>query len=89
MVFNGHGNVNHSENFVNPPREEPPIWMPAGRFNNECLDWNWKRNPPAAGLQPFRIHTQHIEIERAWRDLKSHIKSSSSLDFASQYLDKH
>ncbi|KAJ8956975.1 hypothetical protein NQ318_012139 [Aromia moschata] len=24
MIFNGHGNVNHSENFVNPPREEPP-----------------------------------------------------------------
>ncbi|KAJ8940707.1 hypothetical protein NQ318_009110 [Aromia moschata] len=55
MIFNRHGNELRERTSSNPPREEPPIWMPAGRFNNECLDWNWNENPPAPELQPFRI----------------------------------
>lgn len=56
-VFNGHGKINHSQNFVNPPQDEPPHWAPPGRFNVECLDGKWDGPPPQPGMQPYRDHT--------------------------------
>ncbi|KAJ8909330.1 hypothetical protein NQ315_013548 [Exocentrus adspersus] len=72
VIFNGYGRVNHSENFVYPPKREKPLWMPAGRFNQECLDHNWDGPPPVPGNQPFRVHTQNIEksLERPKESLE-------------------
>lgn len=66
-VFSGHGVVNHTLNFVEPPKHLPPIWVPAGRFSPECLDKQWEDALPP-NMESIRYHTQHIE--RSWRELK-------------------
>ncbi|XP_029347658.1 uncharacterized protein LOC115034690 [Acyrthosiphon pisum] len=67
QIFSGHGVVNHTVNFVEPPKHLPPIWVPAGRFSPECLDKQWEDALPP-NMEPIRYHTQHIE--RSWRELK-------------------
>uniref|UniRef100_V5GTL7 ISXO2-like transposase domain-containing protein n=1 Tax=Anoplophora glabripennis TaxID=217634 RepID=V5GTL7_ANOGL len=84
MVFNGHGVANHNQNFLNPPREEEPNWASAGTFNEECLDTKWNGPAPQPGYVPFRNHTQ--TIERAWRDLKECLKTTNSMEYASEYI---
>uniref|UniRef100_A0A2S2P276 Uncharacterized protein n=1 Tax=Schizaphis graminum TaxID=13262 RepID=A0A2S2P276_SCHGA len=46
---NGHGVVNHTINFVEPPKNLPPIWVPAGRFSPECLEKQWQDAIPGTG----------------------------------------
>lgn len=36
--FAGHGTVNHSIAFVNPPSRQNPLFFSVGRFTAECLD---------------------------------------------------
>lgn len=83
-VFNGHGRVNHSQNFLDPPKEEPPHWAPPGRFDEKCLDSNWNEPPPQPGMQPYRNHTQ--TIERCWRDLKEYLRTTNNVKTADQYI---
>jgi len=66
-VLSGQSVVNHTVNFVEPPKHLPPIWVPAGRFSPECLDKQWEDALPP-NMEPIRYHTQHIE--RSWRELK-------------------
>lgn len=85
-LFNGHGVVNHSQNFVNPPRDQDPLWVAPGRFNNECLDRQWTGPPPrnTPNYEPFRIHTQHIE--RSWQGLKKIIGNMRNVDEINEYI---
>jgi hypothetical protein len=87
IVFAGHGRVNHSVNFINPPRDQDPIWVDAGRFNVECLDKQWSGPIPRPGVEPFRVHTQNGE--RSWRELKSTLRSCNNLDLAELYIGEY
>lgn len=71
-------------NFLNPARDEDPLWIPVGRFHPECLDQQWIGPPPEAGMQPFRNRTQNIE--RSWRSLKARLRSCVSLDLVEKYI---
>lgn len=83
-LFSGHGVVNHSTNFVEPPKNLPPIWVPAGRFSEECLDRQWQGAPPANNLEPIRYHTQHIE--RSWRELKKFLVRCNCPRVSTSYI---
>lgn len=74
--------VNHTSNFIEPPKHLPPFWVPAGRFHTECLDKQW--NGPILGLQPIRYHTQHVE--RSWRELKRILTRCNSKDVAASFV---
>lgn len=84
QIFGGHGTVNHSENFTNPPRNDPPHWAPPGRFSDECLERNNALPPPAPGMQPYRDHTN--TVERSWRDLKEYLRTTNNVNTADQYI---
>lgn len=85
FYFSGHGVVNHTTNFVEPPKHLPPIWVPAGRFNEACLDKQWNGPPPnILGRQPIRYHTQHVE--RSWRELKRILTRCNSKAIANSYI---
>lgn len=83
QYFSGHGVVNHSTNFLNPPKNQDPLFVPAGRFHAECLDKQWTGNI-APGMTPFRNHTQNIE--RAWRSLKEVLPRSCKRQKIEQYI---
>lgn len=83
QIFIGHGRVNHSETFVEPPPGDEPMWMPAGFFNPECLDHTFI-GPAPQGLEPFRIHTQNCE--RSWRGLKQVCRTSNMLQYVPDYI---
>jgi hypothetical protein len=77
QMYHGHGVVNHTTNFVNPPRDEDPLWVSG--FNNECLDRNFVGPNPAphpihGQLYPIRHHIQRSE--RSWLELKRTVKST-------------
>ncbi|KAJ8927788.1 hypothetical protein NQ314_019667 [Rhamnusium bicolor] len=85
LVFNDHGKVEQPNYLVEQPTEEKhPLWMPVGRFNEECLNLEWKHPPPRPGMQPFRNNTDNIRS--AWVNLKSQIGSSYSIDNVRQYI---
>ena len=82
--FAEHETVNHSENFLRPPKHEDPMWVPGGRFNPNCLDKQWIGPPPAANMEPVRIHTQNIE--RLWRHLKKSLRKCQSVELVESYV---
>ena len=83
IYFSGHGVVNHSINFVEPPKNEPPIWLGTGRFSQECLDKQWEGvRPPNQELICY--HTQHIE--RSWRELKRILTRCNCKRVADSYI---
>ncbi|KAL5236538.1 hypothetical protein ACI65C_003948 [Semiaphis heraclei] len=82
--LSGHGVVNHTTNFLEPPKNLPPFWVPAGRFSPECLDKQWEGAPPNNRLALIRYHTQHIE--RAWRELKRILTRCNSKSVADSYI---
>lgn len=69
---------------MEPPKNLPPFWVPAGRFSPECLDKQWEGAPPNNRLAPIRYHTQHIE--RAWRELKIILTRCNSKSVADSYI---
>ncbi|KAK4875401.1 hypothetical protein RN001_011823 [Aquatica leii] len=83
-IFEGHGTVNHSTNFLQPPLGEDPIWVPTGTFLPECLDKNWIGPPPRENVQPFRIHTNNAK--RSWRELKSILTKCNGLQVTEGYI---
>lgn len=54
MAFHGHGRVNHSTNFIFPPRNQPPLWFAPGTFFPECLDKQNQYQPPVPNFEPVR-----------------------------------
>ncbi|XP_030767683.1 uncharacterized protein LOC115891370 isoform X2 [Sitophilus oryzae] len=84
QLFSGHGTVNHSVNFLNPARDDDPLWMPAGRFHENCLDEAFNGPVPNVNMVPIRYHTQNIE--RQWRALKTIFKRGSGITYADDYI---
>lgn len=83
--FAGHGRVNHSINFIFPPRDQPPIWVPPGTFLPECLDTELNNYaPPLPNMEPIRFHTQIAE--NSWRYLKQVLRKCSEPRYAKEYL---
>lgn len=80
LLFKAHFKVIHERNFVNPPRNRPPLWR--RDILPECRDKQHRpqpRGPLLMGMRlPFRIHTQ--KVERQWRELRNTVKSTRDLD---------
>lgn len=84
QAFSGHGTVNHSRSFINPPRNQDPLWVPLGRFHEACLDKQWMGPFPAPNVVPVRYHTQNGE--RSWENLKKTLRTCNSLELAEGYV---
>ncbi|KAI4459394.1 isxo2-like transposase domain [Holotrichia oblita] len=82
--FNNHGVVNHNEMFLNPRRNEDPLWVPIGRFADACLDRQWVGPAAIPGYVPFRNHTQGIES--SWRNLKSMFGTCPNVERTEEYI---
>lgn len=84
QIFAGHGRVNHSTNFVYPPRHQPPIWVPAGTFFTKCLDDLNIFPPPIPNMEPVRFHIQ--KAENSWKSLKKILRKCRTVRDANSYL---
>ncbi|KAJ8923461.1 hypothetical protein NQ315_002020 [Exocentrus adspersus] len=84
VVFSGCG---ERKNFIHPPKKGQRMWVPADRFNKECLDSKWKGPSPRPGVQPFRKHTHNLT--KVWIDLKMHLKTLDNVALADQYIGEY
>lgn len=87
-LFKAHFTVIHNHNFVDPPRNLPPMFR--RDILPECRDMQHQpqpQGPLAMGmLLPFRCHTQRVE--RQWRELRETVKSSRDIDKIDFYIGK-